>query len=53
MNPRVKNVKPLADHQFKITFTNGKVGLYDCRSLLDFGVFRELANEAYFRQVRA
>ena len=53
MNPRVKDVKPVADHQLKITFTNGEVGLYDCRPLLDFGVFRELANETYFRQVRA
>ena len=53
MNPRVKEVKPLADHQLQITFTNGEVGLYDCRPLLDFGVFRELMNETYFRQVRA
>ena len=53
MNPRVKDVTPLADYQLKIAFTNGKVGIYDCRPLLDFGVFKELADEAYFRQVRA
>ncbi len=53
INPRVKNVTPLADYQLKIVFTNGDVGIYDCRPLLDFGVFKELVDEAYFRQVRA
>ncbi len=53
MNPRVKEVTPLADYQLKIPFTNGEFGIYDCRPLLDFGVFKELADEAYFRQVRA
>lgn len=37
--------------ELEITFTNGEVGLYDCRPLLNFGVFRELKDEAYFRQV--
>ncbi len=40
------------DHQLEITFTNGGVGIYDCRPLLTFGVFQELQDEAYFRQVR-
>ena len=53
MNPRVKDVTPLADYQLKIAFTNGEAGIYDCRPLLDFGVFKELTDEAYFRQVRA
>lgn len=53
MNPRVKSVKPLVDYQLKITFTNDEVGVYDCHHLLDFGVFKELADEGYFRQVRA
>ncbi len=53
MNPRVKDVTPLADYQLKIAFTNDETGIYDCRPLLDFGVFKELADEAYFRQVRA
>ena len=52
MNPRVKDVIPLADYQLKISFTNGEVGIYDCRPLLDFGVFKELTDKAYFRQVR-
>jgi len=53
MNPRVKDVRPLADYRLKITFTNGEVGTYDCRPLLDFGVFMELEDKTYFRKVRA
>lgn len=52
MFPRVKKVSPKPDHQLEITFTNGEVGLYDCRPLLTFGVFRELKDDAYFRQAR-
>jgi hypothetical protein len=53
MNPRVKAVRPEADYRLKITFSNGEKGVYDCRPLLDFGVFQELRDHAYFRQVRA
>jgi hypothetical protein len=53
MNPRVEDVKPIADYRLEITFSNGENGVYDCRPLLDFGVFRELKDEAYFRQARA
>ena len=52
MKPRVKNSKALNGHRLRIEFTNGEIGIYDCTPLLDFGVFRELANEAYFRRVR-
>jgi hypothetical protein len=53
MNPRVKAVKPVADYRLRITFANGETGVYDCRPLLEFGVFRELQDATYFRQVRA
>jgi hypothetical protein len=46
-------VKPLPDYRLELTFANSDVGVYDCRPLLDFGVFRELRDEAYFRQVAA
>jgi len=52
MLPRVKAVLAKPDYQLEITFTNGEVGTYDCRPLLDFGVFKELKDEAYFRQVQ-
>jgi hypothetical protein len=50
--PRVKTVIAKQDCTLEITFTNGEVGSYDCRPLLDFGVFKELRDEAYFRQAR-
>jgi hypothetical protein len=53
MNPRVKDVKPMPGYHLEITFSNGEVGVYDCRPLLDFGVFRELRDVTYFRQARA
>jgi hypothetical protein len=53
MNPRVKAVTPREDYHLEITFTNREIGMYDCRPLLDFGVFTELKDVNYFRQVRA
>ncbi len=53
MNPRVTAVRPSDDYRLEVTFSNGEAGIYDCRPLLDFGVFRELSDEAYFRKVRA
>lgn len=52
MCPRVKSVKPLESHRLELVFTNGETGVYDCGPLLDFGVFVELREEAYFRQAR-
>lgn len=51
MLPRAKAVRALPDHRLEITFSSGEVGIYDCRPLLTFGVFRELADEDYFRRV--
>ena len=53
MNPRVKLVTPRDDFRLEITFTNKEKGVYDCRHLLEFGVFKELKNHRYFRKVRA
>lgn len=50
MLPRVKAVKAQPGHLLEITFTSGEVGVYDCTPLLDFGVFSELQDEAYFGQ---
>ena len=52
MNPTVKEVVPQADYHLRVTFTNGETGIYDCRPLLDFGVFKELRDVVYFRRVR-
>lgn len=53
MYPRVVSVKPLPEFKLALTFANGEHGTYDCRPLLDFGVFQELRAPNYFRQVKA
>lgn len=52
MNPRIKTVTPLTSHRLKLEFNNGETKIYDCTPILNFGVFRELANEDYFRRVQ-
>ncbi len=52
MNPRVKDVIPIDNYCLQLTFSNGEQGVYDCSHLLTFGVFRELIDCAYFRQVK-
>ena len=51
MNPRVKAVQATDDYKLELLFTNGEQGVYDCADLLDFGVFKELQDKAYFRRV--
>ena len=51
MNPRIKEAIPMNDYKLKLVFTNGEQGTYDCSQLLDFGVFKELRDNAYFQQV--
>jgi hypothetical protein len=53
VNPRVKSVAVSAEYLLELTFSNGEQGVYDCSPLLDFGVFKELRDPSYFRQVRA
>jgi hypothetical protein len=52
MNPRVKEASATTDYQIELLFTNGERRVYDCRPLLDFGVFRELRDLAYFKKVK-
>jgi uncharacterized protein DUF2442 len=53
MNPRVTSVSILNDYKLSLLFTNGEQGVYDCSCLLEFGVFKELKNKAYFSQAAA
>ena len=52
MNPRVKDVKPTDDYKLELFFTNGERGVYDCSTLLDFGVFTELKDKHYFKRAK-
>ena len=49
MNPRVNSVVPTDEYHLRLKFTNGEVGVFDCSHLLDFGVFREFKDIAYFK----
>jgi len=50
MNPRVKEVIPTDEYTLKLTFKNNEQAIYDCRDLLDFGVFKELKDINYFKK---
>lgn len=52
MNPRVKSVIAHPQYKLVIEFSNGEEGVYDCSHLLEFGVFRELKDENYFKRVK-
>jgi len=52
MNPRVVNVNANTDYTLLLEFKNGARKIYDIRPLLDFGVFKELRDPSYFRQVK-
>lgn len=53
MNPRVKTVEAKDDYTLEIAFTNGEVGIFDCRHLISFGVFQEFQDIGYFKRARA
>ena len=52
MNPRVKSVKALPNYKLSIVFSSNENKVYDCSSLLNFGVLHELKDEIYFNQVK-
>ncbi|MEC4747059.1 DUF2442 domain-containing protein [Methylomicrobium sp. Wu6] len=41
---------PTDDYQLLLQFTDGKQGLYDCKHLLNFGIFKQLQDKHYFKQ---
>ncbi len=52
MNPRVKKVIPNEDYTLSITFDNGERKVFDMKKLLNLGVFQELKNLEYFKEVK-
>ena len=52
MNPRITEAVPTDDYKIALRFTNGERGVYDCSPLLDFGVFQQLRDKQYFKQVK-
>ena len=53
MNPRVKKVIPNDDYTLCITFDNGQQKVFDAKPLLEFGVFQELKDLKYFKEVKS
>lgn len=49
--PRVKAVKPLEGYRLHLTFEDDAEGEFDCREILNFGFFSELADQKYFSSV--
>ena len=52
MNPRITEAIPTDEYKLKLVFTNGERRIYDCSGLLNFGVFQELLDKNYFKQVK-
>ena len=48
----VERVEPLDDYRIHVELVNGGQGTFDMRPYLEHGVFRELKDPDYFRQVR-
>lgn len=53
MNLAVKSVEPLPGHRLKLLFANGETRIFDVTPYRDKGIFKQLREENYFRQVRA
>lgn len=49
---KVKNVSPLDDFKRSLLFDSGEVRVFDVTPYLDKGIFKELKNGIYFKQVR-
>ena len=52
MNPRINNVEPIKDYKLILEFSNGERKVFDMKKYLDYGVFKELKDEYYFKQVK-
>lgn len=47
----VRLVKPLSDYRLYVEIADGRRGIFDVKPYLDHGIFRELRNPDYFKQV--
>ena len=52
MNPKVKTVTAKSAYRLEVNFENGEVKEFDVTPYLDKGIFSDLKNEKYFREVR-
>lgn len=47
----VESVRPLDDFCIEVTLKDGRQGVFDVKPHLGVGVFKELCDPAYFKQV--
>ncbi|RCS59901.1 DUF2442 domain-containing protein [Parvibium lacunae] len=52
MNPSVKSVAAIEGYTLSLLFENGEQRLFDVSPYLDKGIFTELKDPEYFKQVR-
>jgi hypothetical protein len=52
MNPDIKMAEPLPNYKLKIQFANNELKIFDVAPYLNKGIFLELKDEQYFKQVR-
>ncbi len=52
MNPKVMNVEPLNDFKLRVVFVNGDAKIFDVNPYLEKGIFTELKDKNYFKQVK-
>ena len=52
MNPSVTKVEAIEDFKLHIQFENGEEKVFDVSPYLDKGIFTELKDQNYFKQVR-
>jgi len=51
MNPRVITVEATNNHFLKLSFDNDEIKIFDASPFLDKGIFKELQDYNYFKQV--
>ncbi len=52
MNPQVTSVEVEQDYKLKLAFDNDEHRLFDASPFLEKGIFQELKDRNYFKQVR-
>lgn len=52
MNPEVTNIFALENHTLRLVFEGGEIREFDLKPYLNFGIFEELKNDAYFISVK-
>ena len=52
MSPQVTAVEPLENFQLRLFFNNGEVRIFDVSPYLNQGIFVELQDIHYFKQVQ-